>query len=346
MTVRCWGEAASGNWTVKIADLEPGAPPRFTPSGNLEGLALTVHGSSMAAHNPPPVVEIVSPKQGAALRSPVTFTANASDFTTNGTVGTVSKVDFLINGIVVHTATQSPYSFTWNASSRRPGDYTVEAQAQDSSGLVAASLPITFQLLPNTLVAGWDFETLSANQSAIALLNALQSARQYAANFGSNNATVAKMLVDGTFGSSRWETANGEIWSGTGSAINAGESFSNSVTTSSGLMLRAGKNRSANEKSVVFQINMAGARRLNVSYATFSSTNGFTTQKWEYSKNGTTWLPLETFNPTPGQYEKIILEESGLLNNSSPAFLRLTVSGASGDSGHNLFDNIVFSATR
>jgi hypothetical protein len=111
-------------------------------------------------------------------------------------------------------------------------------------------------------------------------------------------------------------------------------------------MLRAGKNRSANEKSVVFQINMAGARRLNVSYATFSSTNGFTTQKWEYSKNGTTWLPLETFNPTPGQYEKIILEESGLLNNSSPAFLRLTVSGASGDSGHNLFDNIVFSATR
>lgn len=341
MTVRCWGEPANGNWTVKVADVVLG-----NTAGNLDETILTIHGSNMTAHNPPPFVEIVSPKPGATIRTPVSISANATDLQADGTPGTITEVRFYVESAdiartLVHTDSVPPYSFSWNASDFPPDVYTVDAEANDSQGLAAASVPVSFSLLENSRVAAWDFET---HDQGIPLEEALFSIRQYAANFRTGNATL---YMDGSHDSSEWDANSGEIWSGTGTTLNAEDAFSKEVNTTSGLMLRAGKNRSANGKSLVFQFDMSNAQRLNVSYAAYASPGGFDTHIWEWSKDGAVWEPLQTITLVPGDiYTRVRLAETAKLNNTANAYLRVTFQGATADLEHNLLDNILFSATR
>lgn len=335
-TVRCWGEPANGNWTVQVADSVLGG------SGDLEGSTLTIHGSSMGDFDPPPFVEVASPRPGAALRPPIAITVNATDFTSTNATIPVARVDLLVNGVVVDSDTSPPFTFTFNATGFRPGPLTLEAQAFDADGLGSASQPVEFFLLPNTLVAGWDFETHTANRSATPLPTALQGPRSYRANFSSGNAT---MLLDGTGGSSTWEVANGEIWSGTGTALNADQSFSQNTSTTSGLMVRGGRNLSANGKSIVFRFGMAGSRRLIASYAAFRSPRGFQTHRWESSTDGLAWTPLRDFTVTT-DYQRFEIPAIPALTNAPNAFLRLTFLGAGADHEFNHLDNFVFSATR
>lgn len=347
MTVRCWGEPANGNWTVKVADLVRGGG---SATNNLTETILTIHGSNMTAHNPPPFVEIVSPKPGATIRTPVSVSANATDLQADGSPGTITQVRFYVESAdiartLVHTDSAPPYSFSWNASDFPPDVYTVDAEANDSQGLAAASVPVSFSLLENSRVAAWDFET---HDQGIPLEEALFSIRQYAANFRTGNATL---FMDGSHGSSEWDVNSGEIWSGTGTRINAEDDFSKEVNTTSGLMLRAGKNRSANGKSLVFQFDMSNATRLNVSYAAYASPGSFNSHIWEWSKDGTNWQPLQSISLVTGVfppelYTGVRLAETAKLNNTANAYLRVTFQGATADLEHNLIDNILFSATR
>ena len=75
-----------------------------------------------------PSVSLSAPVAGATLSGPVTFTANASS-----PIG-ISRVDFLVNGVVVATATSPPYTATWDSTMVGDGPVTVTARATDTDG--------------------------------------------------------------------------------------------------------------------------------------------------------------------------------------------------------------------
>jgi subtilisin family serine protease len=168
-----------------------------------------------------------------------------------------------------------------------------------------------------------------------------------------------RILFDGTLGSSKWDSANGEIWTDQGTTVNS-LADSNPFATNTALQLRGGKNLAANNKSLVFQLDMTKARRLQISYAALVQPGGFTTHTWEYFNSDTqSWerIPLTDgslivdFQP-PGQplpsgfsfVEMDIVPGAGF-NGRSDARVRLTVNGATAINGTNLLDNIRFNAT-
>jgi len=86
--------------------------------------------------NYPPVVALAAPAAGAlgnvALPANVGLVANASDQD-----GTISKVEFLVNGTVVASATSAPYTANWSATAG--GSYMLQARATDNTGKTTTS---------------------------------------------------------------------------------------------------------------------------------------------------------------------------------------------------------------
>src|SRR5690606_12821367 len=79
--------------------------------------------------NSPPSVSITNPANGATFSSgsAINIQASASD-----SDGSVSKVEFFINGAKIGEDTSSPYSFSW--SNAQTGSYSLIAQATDNNG--------------------------------------------------------------------------------------------------------------------------------------------------------------------------------------------------------------------
>jgi hypothetical protein len=93
--------------------------------------------AATAAPNVPPSVSLTNPAQGAVFASGtnVTLGAAASD-----PDGTVSKVEFFIDGFKAGTDTNSPYSFVWNNVALGP--HTLWAVATDNAGATNRSADV------------------------------------------------------------------------------------------------------------------------------------------------------------------------------------------------------------
>ncbi len=96
--------------------------------------------------NPPdgnesPSVVITQPVNGQSFSngSTITITASASD-----TDGTITKVEFLSNGVKIGEDTVAPYSFNWGNVSN--GNYTLSALATDDDNATTTSSPITISV--------------------------------------------------------------------------------------------------------------------------------------------------------------------------------------------------------
>lgn len=86
----------------------------------------------------PPTVSITAPANGSTVAGLVTISAAASD-----NVG-VTKVDLLVDGVVVASDASAPYGATWDASSAAAGTHTVAAVAHDAAGNTqGASVSVT-----------------------------------------------------------------------------------------------------------------------------------------------------------------------------------------------------------
>lgn len=85
-----------------------------------------------------PTVAVTSPANGSVFTDPaiVSIDADASD-----SDGSISKVDFYINGSLVSTDATAPYSMT---SSLAIGTYTVYAIAEDNEGATSTSASVNF----------------------------------------------------------------------------------------------------------------------------------------------------------------------------------------------------------
>jgi Concanavalin A-like lectin/glucanases superfamily/Bacterial Ig domain/Bacterial TSP3 repeat/Calcineurin-like phosphoesterase len=107
----------------------------------------TIDNFVVTGGNPAPSVALTAPTAGASAFSPGSFNlaANASDN------GSVTQVEFLRNGTVIHTDTTEPYAFTDSGLS--VGSYSYTARATDNQAAVttSAAVAVTVTLDPNNL---------------------------------------------------------------------------------------------------------------------------------------------------------------------------------------------------
>jgi hypothetical protein len=89
----------------------------------------------------PPAVSITSPSAGSTVAGNVTVTASAT-----GALG-IAKVDFYADSAVpMGTATASPYSISWNASTLSLGAHTIYAVATDVASLKTTSATVAINV--------------------------------------------------------------------------------------------------------------------------------------------------------------------------------------------------------
>jgi hypothetical protein len=84
----------------------------------------------------PPTVSITSPTPGATVSGTITISANASD-----NVG-VTKVDFLVDGVLLGSDTTAPWSASWNTTTVPNGSHTLTAKAFDAASNQTTSAPV------------------------------------------------------------------------------------------------------------------------------------------------------------------------------------------------------------
>ena len=137
----------------------------YIGSGTPNGWQIFTNGAANVSFRPlvrvvssPAVpVEIVSPL--AASRhvqgTPVSFQADALVIEPV----TVAKVEFLVNGIAVATATSAPYTFSYPATSL--GNYILTAVMTDSAAAVVTSEPVAFSVVPAAGSGGIYFDGIA-----------------------------------------------------------------------------------------------------------------------------------------------------------------------------------------
>ena len=98
-----------------------------------------------------PTTSISSPANNAAFTtgSNIIISALASD-----SDGTVAKVEFLKDGVVLGEDTTSPYSFTWNNVAT--GNYSITTRATDDLGITGTSSPVTVNVIAPTAISRLD----------------------------------------------------------------------------------------------------------------------------------------------------------------------------------------------
>lgn len=96
----------TGTYTITVS--RDGA---LTTSSQVYSLVVT--GSENVEANPPPVVNITAPTNGATVLpgSPVTITATATDLAVGGQPGEVTKVEFFDGATLLGEDTSDPYQF-------------------------------------------------------------------------------------------------------------------------------------------------------------------------------------------------------------------------------------------
>jgi hypothetical protein len=96
--------------------------------------------SVAAPANQPPTIGITQPVSGTTVGVPSTITIVASAADADGTV---SHVEFLVNGTVVRDVTVAPWQTGHTISS--PGTYTLTARAYDNAGAVTTSAAVVLR---------------------------------------------------------------------------------------------------------------------------------------------------------------------------------------------------------
>jgi subtilisin family serine protease len=320
MTVRNWGEGSNGVWTLTINNTS-------AYSGNLTDAELVVYGSDADAPINPPVVNLATSKTSVFVGSNFTLTATAKDKNNNS----VQSLEAFQGGVSQGTSSNG----TWQLQANAAGTFTFTVNATDGDGVVATSNAVQVEVL--SPIAVWDFDATTYN--TVPLASAVQSTKRYAANFGTGNMTFNGNFTD----SNLWSHKAGEIWVGEGTGTNAVGEMNSESLNNKALMLRGGKNIGAEDKSIVFDFSTAGLNNVNVSYASYEDGDGFGTQTWSYSTNGTTWTNIGPETPI-GTYSQLDLGAITALANKTTAYLKVVFTGATAAQGVNLIDNIIISA--
>jgi Bacterial Ig domain/Bacterial Ig-like domain len=121
-----------------------------TPTNANKG-ATTVHTATITDDdgappaNVPPTVSITAPDGSDIFAAPADIAVSA---TANDSDGTVTKVEFLVDGIVKATDLTLPYTYAWNAVTA--GTYQLTARVTDNSGAITTSAVINVTVEDDT----------------------------------------------------------------------------------------------------------------------------------------------------------------------------------------------------
>jgi hypothetical protein len=158
--------SSNANFTVSTTTVTAAMP--VTISATYNGLTRTTTLTVNAPPPPdttPPTVSLTSPAAGATLSGSVTISASASD-----NVG-VSRVELLVDGVLLSSDTTSPYSASWDTTTATNGAHVLAARAFDAANNQAtstavnvtvnngapAALDITLSGVPNSIPPGQFF---------------------------------------------------------------------------------------------------------------------------------------------------------------------------------------------
>jgi len=120
---------------------------QFVPDGR-HGNVFTDSGTGTCHGKPdktPPTVQLTAPANGATVLSVTTLSATAAD--PPGGLG-LNRVEFLVDGKIVGTATTAPYSISWDSATVPGGSHTISARAVDAAGNQATA-SVTVTVLPS-----------------------------------------------------------------------------------------------------------------------------------------------------------------------------------------------------
>jgi hypothetical protein len=110
------------------------------------GLPLDGLGPMRQKANALPVVSLTAPANNASFVAPAIIAINA---TASDSDGTVAKVEFLRDGVLLGTDTTAPYAYTW--SNVPAGVYKLTARAYDNGGVASTSPIVTVQVKANVV---------------------------------------------------------------------------------------------------------------------------------------------------------------------------------------------------
>ncbi|MCP3161414.1 M20/M25/M40 family metallo-hydrolase [Myxococcus qinghaiensis] len=100
-------------------------------------MAELAKGTAAVSDSVPPTVAVTAPTAGATVSGLVTLAANATDNTG------ISRVEFLVDGNLVGTATTLPHASAWNSAAVANGSHVVTARAYDLIGNATTSTAVT-----------------------------------------------------------------------------------------------------------------------------------------------------------------------------------------------------------
>ncbi len=106
-----------------------------------------IGGSEPALANVPPSVTITAPTDGSTYtqETAIILSVNAND-----SDGSIFKVEFYADNILLSTSTVAPYGFTWNGAT--VGSHTLTAKAYDNNGAVTTSSAVSVTVNSNGTV--------------------------------------------------------------------------------------------------------------------------------------------------------------------------------------------------
>jgi len=113
-----------------------------------------------------PTTSITAPSNAATVSGTTSVTASASD-----NVG-VSRVDFLLDGVVQASDATSPYSWSWNTTSSADGAHALTSKAYDAAGNVGTSSAVNVTVSnngPDTIAPTAPALTATGGKSKISL---------------------------------------------------------------------------------------------------------------------------------------------------------------------------------
>lgn len=180
------------------------------------------------------------------------------------------------------------------------------------------------------VVAYWNFNTLTT---------AVNNGTTYSPTSGSGSITVGVAASDNA-GSNRGLNSFG------GTTVNAISPDPNGqALTLQGGALETTTPVQNNGATMTIQVDLTGLENPILSFATQRTATGFNSNVVAWSTDGLSYTDLTTYSlGTSFAIQSFDFSSANALDNSSTVFFRITLAGATSNSGNNRFDNIQINA--
>jgi hypothetical protein len=295
---RSWTPAdfSNANFRVRVTNTASSTTRDFT----LDWVAVRVTYEGEGEPPPPPPpdttapsVSITSPAGGATVSGTTTISANASD-----NVG-VTRVEFLVDGVLLSSDTSSPFSASWNTTTATNASHSLTARAFDAANNQATSAAVSVTV-NNAAPPPPDTTAPSVSITAPAGGATVSGTTTISANASDNvGVTRVEFLVDGVLLSSDTSSPYSASWNTT-TATNASHTLTarafdaaNNQTTSSPVSVtvsntapstatltvtatgRSGERVTSNPAGINVNVGSTGSASFNTGTSiTLSVTNG------------------------------------------------------------------------